>query len=54
MTSLTLEAPRSVPSFRHRLMPLLILALAMAGGFTMMGSFSMVQEGAKAEMGLSD
>lgn len=54
MTSLILERPRSVPSFRSRLMPLLILALAMAGGFTMMGSFSMVQEGAKAEMGLSD
>ncbi|MFK4874668.1 MFS transporter [Novosphingobium sp. ZW T3_23] len=54
MTSLTLERPRAVSSFRSRLMPLLILALAMAGGFTMMGSFSMVQEGAKAELGLSD
>ncbi|MBO9723455.1 MAG: MFS transporter [Novosphingobium sp.] len=54
MTSLTLEAPRATRAFRHRLLPLLILALAMAGGFTMMGSFSMVQEGAKAEMGLSD
>lgn len=42
------------PSFLRLLPPLLILALAMAAGFTMMGSFSMVQEGAKAEMGLSD
>ncbi|MBZ9646690.1 MFS transporter [Sphingobium sp. 3R8] len=41
-------------SFLRLLPPLLILALAMAAGFTMMGSFSMVQEGAKAEMGLSD
>lgn len=54
MTSIPLAAAPSVPSFRHRLVPLLILALAMAAGFTMMGSFSMVQEGAKAEMGLSD
>ena len=29
----------------------LLLALAMAIGFTMMGSFSTVQEGAKAELG---
>lgn len=34
--------------------PLLALALAMAVAFTMMTSFSTVQEGAKAEMGLSD
>ena len=44
-------APRS---FATALLPLLALALAMALGFTMMGSFSMVQEGAKLEMGLSD
>ena len=42
------------PSFLRILPSLLILALAMAAGFTMMGSFSMVQEGAKAEMALSD
>ncbi len=54
MTSITLPAPRLVAPFRHRILPLFILALAMASGFTMMGSFSMVQEGAKAEMGLSD
>ncbi|MGF7153378.1 MFS transporter [Novosphingobium gossypii] len=41
-------------TFASRLVPLLILAIAMAAGFTMMGSFSMVQESAKAEMGLSD
>ncbi|WP_088182521.1 MFS transporter [Sphingobium sp. Z007] len=46
--------PAHTPSFLHQLPPLLILALAMGAGFTMMGSFSMVQEGAKAEMGLSD
>jgi MFS family permease len=42
------------PAFRSRIAALLILAIAMAAGFTTMGSFSMVQEGAKAEMGLSD
>jgi MFS family permease len=47
-------AASSTTAFRSRLAPLLILAVAMAAGFTMMGSFSMVQEGAKAEMGLSD
>ena len=42
------------PSFLRSVFPLLILALAMASGFTMMTSFSLVQEGAKAEMHLSD
>lgn len=51
MASIALPA---APTFSSRLIPLLILAIAMAAGFTMMGSFSMVQEGAKAEMGLSD
>lgn len=55
MASTALPAPASsAAAFRSRLAPLLILAVAMAAGFTMMGSFSMVQEGAKAEMGLSD
>lgn len=36
------------------LLPLLALSLAMAAGFTMMNSFSIVQEAAKAELGLSD
>lgn len=61
MTSLPLVDPalRPIsgahsPSFLRILPSLLILALAMAAGFTMMGSFSMVQEGAKAEMALSD
>lgn len=36
------------------MLPLLALSLAMAAGFTMMNSFSIVQEGAKAELGLSD
>ncbi len=49
-----INTPAPSPSFLRLLPPLLILALAMAAGFTMMGSFSMVQEGAKAEMGLSD
>ncbi|WP_267382984.1 MULTISPECIES: MFS transporter [unclassified Sphingomonas] len=41
-------------TFARALPPLLVLALAMALGFTTMGSFSMVQEGAKLEMGLTD
>lgn len=41
-------------SFARGLGPLLILSLAMAVGFTVMGSFGMVQEGAKAELHLSD
>lgn len=45
--------PRS-PAFTRSLLPLLALALAMAIGFTMMGSFGTVQEGAKAELRLSD
>lgn len=40
--------------FAQALGPLLILALAMAAGFTMITSFGTVQEGAKAQMGLSD
>jgi MFS family permease len=40
--------------FARTLLPLLALALAMAVGFTMMGSFGTVQEGAKAELHLSD
>ena len=42
------------PPFAKTLLPLLALALAMAVGFTMMGSFGTVQEGAKAELHLSD
>lgn len=41
-------------SARQSLLPLLALSLAMAAGFTMMNSFSIVQESAKAELGLSD
>ena len=41
-------------SFVSALPALLSLALAMVLGFTMMASFGAVQEGAKAEMGLSD
>lgn len=44
----------SAPTLRASLWPLLVLALAIAAGFTMMGSFSMVQESAKAELRLSD
>lgn len=40
--------------FGRALPPLLILALIMATGFTAMGSFGVVQEGAKAELHLSD
>lgn len=41
-------------SLRQSLLPLLALALMMAVGFAMLGSFGTVQEGAKAELGLSD
>jgi MFS family permease len=44
----------ATPSFLRALGPLLALGVALAMGFTIMGSFSTVQEGAKAEMGLSD
>ena len=42
------------PTFARALGPLLLLALTMAAGFTAMGSFGVVQESAKAELGLSD
>ena len=42
------------PSFLRALGPLLLLALVMAIGFTAMQSFGVVQEGAKAELALSD
>jgi MFS family permease len=45
---------RAVLARSRPLSSLLILALMAASGTTMMGSFSTVQEGAKAEMGLSD
>ncbi|RZM37466.1 MAG: MFS transporter, partial [Sphingomonas sp.] len=44
----------AAPPFAKTLLPLLALALAMAVGFTMMGAFGTVQEGAKAELHLSD
>ena len=46
--------PGLAPGFARALVPLLILALLIAVGFTAMGSFGMVQEGAKAELHLSD
>ena len=48
----TLAAP--MPTLRRTLGPLLLLGMAMAVGFTMMGAFGTVQEGAKAELRLSD
>lgn len=42
------------PTFRRALGPLLLLALVMAVGFTAMGSFGVVQEGAKVDLGLTD
>lgn len=42
------------PSFVAALPALFVLAVALAAGFTAMMSFSIVQESAKAEMGLSD
>lgn len=45
---------RTDRSFGSSLLPLLALALAMTLGFAMMGSFGTVQEGAKAELHISD
>jgi MFS family permease len=42
------------PPFARSLVPLFSLALAMMLGFALMGSFGTVQEGAKAELHLSD
>ena len=42
------------PGLGRALPPLVALALSMAIGFTAMGSFATVQEGAKAELALSD
>jgi MFS family permease len=44
----------AVPAFGRSVPALLALSLAMAVGFTAMGSFGTVQEAAKAELGLSD
>ena len=51
MSTLPGDAPQP---FGRAVLPLLGLALAMAIGFTIMTSFSTVQEAAKAELGLSD
>lgn len=51
MSTLPGDPPQS---FGRAIFPLLGLALAMAIGFTVMTSFSTVQEAAKAELGLSD
>ncbi len=50
----TLAKAAPEPSFRSAATPLLLLALVTAVGFTMLGSFGVVQEGAKAELALSD
>ncbi|WP_235524530.1 MFS transporter [Sphingomonas sp. Leaf230] len=54
MTDFARPIEATSPPFARTLLPLLALALAMAVGFTMMGSFGTVQEGAKAELHLSD
>lgn len=54
MTDFARPRDKPAPPFVKTLMPLLALALAMAIGFTMMGAFGTVQEGAKAELHLSD
>lgn len=50
----TSEEVTAGPTLLRSLVPLLILALLMVTGFMVMGSFGTVQEGAKAELGLSD
>lgn len=54
MTENRADMTSAPPSFVRALPPLLVLALQLAIGFTLMGSFSTVQEGAKAELALSD
>ncbi len=54
MTDSARPMEAAAPPFAKTLLPLLALALAMAVGFTMMGAFGTVQEGAKAELHLSD
>jgi len=44
----------AAPTIARSMVPLLILSLALASGFTMMVSFAMMAESAKAELGLSD
>lgn len=51
---LAADAGAAAPAVRTAVLPLLLLALAMAVGFTALGSFSAVQEAAKAELGMSD
>ncbi len=53
MASIPLSPPAATAPVT-RLWPLLALALSMAIGFTLMGSFGTVQEYAKAELRLSD
>lgn len=48
------QAEDRLSPFRRALPALGILTLAMAAGFTMMSSFSTLQEAAKADLGLSD
>lgn len=48
------DAPATEASFLRALPSLLLLALTMASGFTMMGAFGTVQESAKAELALTD
>lgn len=54
MSALAAPQANRVPPFTRSLPKLLVLSLAMAIGFAMMGSFSTVQDAAKAEMMLSD
>lgn len=55
MATLSPAAPHApARGFASALGPLLLLALLMVIGFAVMGSFGVVQEGAKAELGLSD
>ena len=58
MASISQQNPNArseeTPSFSLALPQLLVLAVTVALGFTMVGSFSTVQEAAKAELNLSD
>src|SRR3712207_4261422 len=54
MMATTYAPPGAPPTLSRSLLPLTAISLATAAGFTMMMSFSTVQEAAKTEMGLSD
>lgn len=54
MNSIAHPIAPTVPTLRQSLVPLNIIAVAILAGFTMMTSFGIMAESAKADLGLSD